>query len=132
MRRGAVRLANTKTHKTRAIPLTLRAREVLREARDASPDAQAHERVFAIREKPLRVAFREAARASGLPDLIPYHLRHAFACTMADKGIPVSVIRDLLGHANLATTNAYLRSLPDRASEAAIDALEQAHAVPPA
>ena len=89
--------------------------------------AKAGERVFDIRETAFRKAFREAATGVGLPDLRPYDLRHAFACALLADKVPVAIVRDLLGHKNIATTDIYLRSLPDDAAEAAIDRLSRAH-----
>lgn len=38
----------------------------------------------------------------------PHGLRHLYAETLADAGVPVHEIRDLLGHQSLATTDGYL------------------------
>ncbi len=38
----------------------------------------------------------------------PHGLRHLYAETLADAGVPVHEIRDLLGHQSIATTDGYL------------------------
>ena len=124
---GSVRLANTKTHQTRTIPLTPRAREILLQARASVPGAAPKERVFVLPEKALRAAFHEARATAGLPDLEPYDLRHAYACNLLQEGVAIAVVRDLLGHRNLATTDIYLRSLPGGAAEDAVAALARAY-----
>lgn len=125
-----LRLDRTKTYTTRAIPLTDRALDALRAAREAREGAPAPEaRVFTVAEKTLRAGFREAVAAAGMPrSVVPYTLRHAFACGLLVEGAPPAVVRDLLGHANLATTDIYLRSLPGDAARAAVDSLAKSRA----
>jgi integrase/recombinase XerC len=41
----------------------------------------------------------------------PHALRHAYAVELDAEGFPLRDIRDLLGHANVSTTDAYLRGL---------------------
>jgi len=126
----SLRLTRTKTYQTRTLPLTARARAILLEARQARPDAGPDQLVFPVSEKGLRRGFREAAKAAGLPNLVPYTLRHAYASTLILEGAPPSVVRDLLGHANIKTTDIYLRSLPGDAARAAVNALERARVAP--
>lgn len=44
----------------------------------------------------------------GLPDLTRHGLRHTGATWMADAGIPLHVLQDILGHASVETTRGYL------------------------
>ncbi|WP_262982049.1 site-specific integrase [Micrococcus luteus] len=44
----------------------------------------------------------------GLPDLIRHGLRHTGATWMADAGIPLHVLQDILGLASVETTRGYL------------------------
>lgn len=60
----------------------------------------------------------------GLPDLIRHGLRHTGATWMADAGIPLHVLQDILGHASMETTRGYLH--PDDRHLAS--AAEQANA----
>lgn len=60
----------------------------------------------------------------GLPDLTRHGLRHTWATWMADAGIPLHVIQDILGHASMETTRGYLH--PDDRHLAS--AAEQANA----
>ncbi len=45
----------------------------------------------------------------GLPDLTRHGLRYTGATWMADAGIPLHVLRDILGHASVETTRGYLQ-----------------------
>lgn len=52
------------------------------------------------------------ARTAGVQKRVHAHgLRHLFATELEGEGAPLSVIRDLLGHSSLATTDTYLRRL---------------------
>jgi site-specific recombinase XerD len=52
------------------------------------------------------------ARAAGVRKRVHAHgLRHLFATELQAEGAPLSMIRDLLGHSSLATTDTYLRRL---------------------
>ncbi|WP_419538928.1 tyrosine-type recombinase/integrase [Microbacterium paraoxydans] len=60
----------------------------------------------------------------GLPDLTRHGLRHTGATWMADAGIPLHVLQDILGHASVETARGYLH--PDDRHLAS--AAEQANA----
>jgi integrase len=60
----------------------------------------------------------------GLPDLTRHGLRHTGATWMADAGVPLHVLQDILGHASVETTRGYLH--PDDRHLAS--AAEQANA----
>ena len=52
------------------------------------------------------------AREAGVGKRVHAHgLRHVFATELQAEGAPLSMIRDLLGHSSLATTDTYLRRL---------------------
>lgn len=58
---------------------------------------------------------KAAATRAGLekaPDFSPHWLRHAHASHALDRGAPVSLVREDLGHASLVTTSRYTHARP--------------------
>ncbi len=52
--------------------------------------------------------FKEGCRNAGLDEGVHFHtLRHSFASNLANAGAPIIVIRDLMGHADVGTTQIY-------------------------
>ncbi len=64
----------------------------------------------------LQSAFTKTAKLAGLmkdkPGLHFHSLRHGFGSKCGGSGMPIPYLRDLMGHANISTTNIYLRMNP--------------------
>ncbi len=60
---------------------------------------------------------RAAAAHAGIEARVSAHwLRHAHASHALDRGAPAHLVRDTLGHANIATASAYAHARPDQSS----------------
>ncbi|MCH6575131.1 MAG: tyrosine-type recombinase/integrase [Bacteroidetes bacterium] len=70
--------------------------------------------------------FKLAVRETGLNDNIHFHtLRHSFASRLAQKGVSLFVIKELLGHEDLSTTQIYSHLQKDNLTQA-VKVLDQA------
>jgi integrase/recombinase XerD len=62
---------------------------------------------------------REAAKRAGVPnwhEVSPHWLRHCHGSHAIDRKAPLTVVRDTLGHSNIAVTNEYAKARPEQSS----------------
>lgn len=111
----------TKGRKPRTVPMTAR----LVEALEALPRARRQVHVLVRREgqalTPRAVQRRllKVERGAGIEDRgLSHKLRHTFATRLVANGVSLWVIKELLGHKDLRTTQRYLHMLTGAASEA--------------
>lgn len=93
--------AQTKSGRPRGIPLPAEAAKI---AKKRLP--------WGVQHWDLRRSFEAAREAAGLPHVHWHDLRHTYASWLAQKGQPLSAIRDLMGHSSLAVTNRYAHLAP--------------------
>lgn len=68
----------------------------------------------ALHPSAAREALKRVARRAGLEGRVsPHDLRHAHASHALNRGAPLSLVRDGLGHASIATTGRYLHARPE-------------------
>jgi integrase/recombinase XerD len=94
-----------------------------RELIELRRDAEASDPVFADRTgRPLGRSsalyiVRSAARRAGLKAPVsPHFLRHANASHALERGCPIAVVRDTLGHSSLAITSRYVHARPNQST----------------
>ena len=63
-----------------------------------------------------RIVKKAAARAGIEGNVSPHWLRHAHASHALERGAPVALVRDTLGHSSVSTTNGYLHARPNDSS----------------
>jgi integrase len=116
----------TKSGKTRWVPVaTERLQAVLDylrlDAASTPKPPEAHVFSNAVGE-PIRYfqqAWRTAIKRASITDLRWHDLRHEYASRLAERGVPLSQIRDLLGHASIVTTERYDNQRPEALMAAA-------------
>ena len=107
-----------KGEKTRLVPVGRSALEALRtylekgRPRLVKPGTKSH--IFlTVRGRPLtrervRQILRERARAAGIEQhVFPHILRHSFATHLLENGADLRIIQEMLGHADISTTQIY-------------------------
>ena len=115
LKSGWLKVRNGKGVKDRLIPLLPAAGEIISDWLEFRPEV-AHDYLRTGREgKPLSVkgimrAFELAKRRSGLvrEGVTLHTLRHTFASLLLQEGCDLVSIKEMLGHADLATTSIYL------------------------
>lgn len=116
--RGTVRVLKGKNGTARTVALDALARSALEAWLGLRPAGRGL--LFCPVAKPgqplqanhIRNRLRRLAGVAGIERRVhPHGLRHAYAVELDAEGFPLRDIRDLLGHANASTTDAYLRGL---------------------
>lgn len=115
---GTVRVLRGKGGKARTVGLDTLARSTVEAWLAVRPSGRGP--LFCPVSKPgqpvqsnhLRNRLRRLAAQAGIEKRgHPHGLRHAHAVKLDSEGFPLREIRDLLGHSNASTTDAYLRGL---------------------
>lgn len=101
-----VRAGNTKTLRTRTVPIVPALRPWL-----AYIPLQ-------LSAEGLKTGFRRAREAAGLAHWTYHDLRHACASILINTGTPLEVVRDILGHTSVKTTERYAHLQVDHQRDA--------------
>ena len=59
-----------------------------------------------------------------LPDFTPHTLRHTYCTRMAENGIDVKVLQEIMGHANISVTMQVYNHATFERTQKAIEAIE--------
>jgi site-specific recombinase XerD len=105
---------NTKNKKDRIIPMTEKLANMLFERSKGPNKIKEDDYVFKSKKMMrfnadfLSKSFKDAVRAAGIDDRVHFHtLRHSFASNLVQKGVPLYVVKELLGHEDMSTTQIY-------------------------
>jgi integrase len=118
-----VRVTHTKNHRIRYIPMNSRLEKLLDSMKPEATTWEKSPYVFSNLEtetkfKDLSRAFEGTARRSGLEDVTFHTLRHTFASRLAQAGVPLNTVRELLGHGDMTVTMRYAHLAPNNLREA--------------
>lgn len=122
---GMVSLWRTKNGKSRSIPLTTRALEVLERRSSSNTAGQLFE---GFTHSKITHYWQLAKRHLGLStdnQFVPHALRHTFCSRLVQRGVDIVSVSKLAGHSSITVTMRYAHLAPDNLSNA-IKALEVA------
>ena len=120
-----VRGSGAKSSQSRRIPLTKRARKTLERWRKQTDGDGA---VFGgATEDSLRWQWANLRKDAGISSLRWHDLRHSYASRLAHAGAGVLMIKELLGHSSIATSQRYMHAVESDLLRA-VDLLERASA----
>lgn len=100
-------------------------------AQDPSPEAPVlvQENGEPMTARAVQLQLKKYLALAGLPmDISPHKLRHSFATHLLNNGADLRVVQDLLGHANLSTTQVYTHLTVDRLKSVYLQAHPRAKA----
>jgi integrase len=120
--------AHTKAGKRRAVPINAVAREaVMDRKRFRAQHCPASPWVFCDKEggrvQSVKRSFATACRKAGIEDFRIHDLRHTCAAWLVSAGVPLTEVRDLLGHSTVKMTERYAHLAPENV-RAAVTLLE--------
>lgn len=117
---GNLKLTMQKTNKKLDNPLSEDALEILNSRITQNviplPDAK----IFKLpSNSDLNIKLKEWVKAAEIKKHITYHAsRHTYGCLCIRNGIPVEVLKDLMGHSNIQTTMRYVQIESEHLKEA--------------
>lgn len=114
---------HTKSGKPRQVPLNATAvaaikRRAAWRAEHAPDTPWVFARPGGSQVKSLRNGFEAAAEQARLEDLRIHDLRHTAASWLVTDGVPLEVVKELLGHSSITMTERYAHLAPHRVREA--------------
>lgn len=126
--RGSWLVPNPKGGKARHIPMNERAVETVKAAlllaQNLNRNFEQTEYVFAnprtgLPFEQIYFSWNTARKKAGLEDLRMHDLRHSFASAMVNSGMTLYDVKEILGHANIKTTQRYAHLSNQRLRKAA-------------
>ncbi len=119
---------HTKSGKHHSVPLNETSRQAIMDRlRFRAKHCPSSPWVFAREDgtqiKAVKRSFNTACRRAGIEDFHIHDLRHTCAAWLVSAGVPLTEVRDLLGHASVVVTERYAHLSPDnvRAAVARLD-----------
>jgi integrase len=111
----------TKTYRIRRLPLTTRAKEILRATRPSFSDYLfTYDGRRPYHERKMREIWKTACHTTGIKIIQKNAMRHSLGCQLLDEGVDLKTVSDIYGHSTMDMTKKYVRRIPHRI----LDALE--------
>lgn len=121
--REVINIPHTKTYKARVVMMNAIVLELLRKLREADPLATDSAYVFASektggRLNNIKRSFKTALRKNEIEDFRFHDLRHSAGTRLADAGVHITMIAEILGHSKLEMTKRYVHAADQAKREA--------------
>jgi len=113
MDKGMMTIKNTKTYKDRIVPVHKKPLMTIRKYFATRNDADDHV-FFSIREKgPVttvgyRFILQKYCEMAGIKKITPYQIRHTFATQFLENNGDVLILKNIMGHSDIKTTEGYI------------------------
>jgi integrase/recombinase XerD len=115
----------TKNKKERVIPMNSSLLKLFLDRYETSKILKQNNYIFnkvigvKLNEDYVSKSFKRAVRSAGLNEDIHFHtLRHSFASNLIQKGASIYVVKELLGHESISTTQIYSHLQSENLSQA--------------
>ena len=96
----------TKTHICRTVPFTVATAALLKEyIKKTTFD---NDKLFDLTTSGVESVFRRIKRKLGFSKFHPHMLRHSLASKLHKNGVSVMIIKKIMGHSNVSTTERYI------------------------
>lgn len=118
-RRINIQALNTKTLRSRSVPISTRLLAIL----ESLPQRDPTNRVFGVTDTVKR-SWATAKRVAGITDLKFHDLRHTCATRLVQGGMPIAEVSRILGHTSVVTTFRYA-NVDDSTLDRAVAILER-------
>lgn len=112
---GVIRVWESKTDLPRSIPMTDRVRVILQHR------VRKTDRPFPFNNNWMHAAWDRVRDHLGMSDdkhFVPHILRHTFASRLVQRGVPLQVVQQLLGHSSIVMTMRYANLAPSNLTDA--------------
>ena len=114
-RQGYIDILKSKSGKERKIPISKKLDKLLRTLYAKSDS----EYIFpnpatGLPYVDIKKSFNSLLKRANIENFRFHDLRHTVATRMIEKGIPVPVVREILGHAKIETTMRYVHTVPEQ------------------
>tara|TARA_R110002167_G_scaffold45324_3_gene136216 strand:- start:8686 stop:9933 length:1248 start_codon:yes stop_codon:yes gene_type:complete len=117
-----IRAENAKSNKTRHIPLSPSARNAIEDWKSQMEADDESALVFPGKDgnrlDNVKKSWAAVLSAAKIKKFRWHDMRHDFASKLVMKGVPLNTVRDLCGHADIATTLRYAHLAPEHKAEA--------------
>ena len=115
---SVIRLTKTKTKKIRSIIINKKLLPYLKKIPNGKYLFDSGNGSHLYSESWYWRLLRRATDELGMPKARLYDFRHTFAGTLAQSGVPLATLSELMGHSNIKSTLIYIHFYPQHLKEA--------------